>query len=91
MGVGLSPVALVLGTVGVQFMGVGFLGWLFAILVDEQETAEELSGFFALGIALFGLGMMTGMVGGVLAIVLLVLLATPGERGENKYGPQPGR
>jgi len=89
LGLGLAPVASVLGTVGVQFMGVGFLGWLFAILVDEQEAAEELSDLFALGIALFGLGMMTGIAGGVLAIVLLVFLATPGERGENKYGPQP--
>ena len=89
LGVGLSPVAFVLGAAGVQFMGVGFVGWLFASLVDEQEAAEELSDLFALGIALFGLGMMTGIAGGVLAIVLLVFLATPSERGENKYGPQP--
>ena len=89
LGVGLSPVAYVLGAAGVQFMGIGFVGWLFASLVDEQEAAEELNDLFGLGITLFGLGMMTGIVGRVLAIILLVFLTTPSERGENKYGPQP--
>ena len=89
LGVGFGPVAFVLGAVGVQFMGVGFVGWMLATFVGEQGAAEELSSFFELGVALFGLGVMTGIAAGALAIILLVFLVSPGTRGENKYGPQP--
>ncbi len=70
-------------------MGVGFLGWVFASLVDEQGAAEELSDLFELGVALFGLGVTTGIAAGVLAIILLVFLVSPSTRGGNKYGPHP--
>ena len=70
-------------------MGVGFLGWLFDSLVDDQWVAEEFSDLFELGVALFGMGLMTGIAAGVLAIILLVLLVSPGTRGENRYGPHP--
>ena len=89
MGVGFAPVASVLGAVGVQLMGVGFVGWMFASLVDEQGAAEELSDLFELGVALFGLGVVTGIAAGVLAIILLMFLVSPSTKGENKYGPQP--
>ena len=89
LGVGLAPVAYVLGAAGLQYMGVGFLGWLFASLVDEQGMAEEFNSFYELGVALFGLGVMAGIAAGVLAIVLFVFLVSPSTRGENKYGPQP--
>ena len=89
LGVGFAPVASVLGAVGVQLMGVGFVGWMFASLVDEQGAAEELSDLFELGVALFGLGVVTGIAAGVLAIILLVFLVSPSTKGENKYGPQP--
>ena len=64
-------------------MEVGFLGRVFASLVDEQGPAEELSDLFELGVALFGLGVMTGIAAGVLAIILLVFLVSPSTRGEN--------
>ena len=91
LGVGVAPVAFVLGALGVQFMGVGLLGWIFVRAVDgdTQGTAAELENLFELGVALFGLGVLTGIAGGVLAIVLLVFLVSPSTRGENKYGPQP--
>ena len=89
LGFVLTPVAFVLGAMGIQFMGVGFLGWLFASLVDEQGAAEELSDLFELGVALLGLGVMTGIAAGVLAIILLVFLVSPSTRGESKYGPHP--
>ena len=89
LGVVLTPAAYVLGALGLQFMGVGFVGWLFASLLDEQGAAEDLGELFELGVALFGLGVMTGIAAGVLAIVLLVFLVSPGTRGENKYGPRP--
>ena len=83
LGVVLAPLAFVLGAMGVQFMEVGFLGRVFASLVDEQGAAEELSDLFELGVALFGLGVMTGIAAGVLAIILLVFLVSPSTRGEN--------
>ena len=64
LGVVLAPLAFVLGAMGVQFMEVGFLGRVFASLVDEQGAAEELSDLFELGVALFGLGVMTGIAAG---------------------------
>lgn len=89
LGVVLAPAAYVLGVLGVQFMGVGFVGWLFGSLLDEQGAAEKLGELFELGVALFGMGVMTGIAAGALAIVLLVFLASPGTRGENKYGSHP--
>ena len=87
LGVGFAPVAFVLAAVGAQFMGIGLLGWI--LFSDVQGTAADFNNLFELGLALFGLGVIAGIAGGVLAIVLLVFLASPGTRGENRYGPQP--
>ena len=53
------------------------------------DTLYKLSDLFELGVALFGLGVVTGIAAGVLAIILLVFLVSPSTKGENKYGPQP--
>ena len=91
LGVCLAPVASVLGAVGVQFMGIGLLGWIFVSVVewDVQGTAVVFDNLFTLGLALVGLGVIAGIAGGVLAIILLVFLVSPSTEGENKYGPQP--
>ena len=94
LGVGLGPIAFVLGAVGFQFLSIGIVGLLIAVFVslfgeDGQGLAEESGEFFEIGVAFFGLGLLLGIIAGVLAIILLVFLATPGDKGENKYGPQP--
>ena len=95
LGVGLAPVALVLVVVGLQFLGIGLVGGTFSIVglavADpvSQDAVKVFENFFELGLALLGFGVTAALVGGALAIVLVVFLATPGNRGENRYGPQP--
>lgn len=96
LGVGLGPIAFVLGAFGFQFLSIGVIGLLIAVFVsligeDGQGLAEESGEFFVIGVAFFGLGLLLGIIAGVLAIILLVFLATPGDKGENRYGPQPER
>ena len=69
-------------------MGVGFLGWLFASLVDEQGMAEEFNSFYELGVALFG-GRDGGHRSWSAGDCRVRVLGVAQHNGENKYGPQP--
>ena len=95
LGVGLAPVAMLLFVLGILLVQVGFIGGIFELVglaagdPIADDAAEAFEGFLILGLALLSLGVITTIAGGALAIVLIALLAAPGERGENKYGPQP--
>ena len=95
LGLGPAPVATGLIVAGLVFIQVGFVGEIFEFVglaagdPLAEDAVETFEGLFVLGIALFSLGVLATFGGGVLAIVLLVLLASPGQHGENKYGPQP--
>ena len=95
LGLGPAPVAAALIVAGILLFQVGFVGGIFELVglaagdPVAEDAVETFEGFLELGLALLLLGVMAAVVGGVLAIVLIVFLASPGYRGENKYGPQP--
>ena len=101
--VGAAPtlIALPLAMLGVYLIAVGIaggiLGGLFAGIVEvisggggsADSTVEVFEGFFLMGLALTGVGAIGMIAGAVFAIILIVYLASPGDMGYNKYGPQP--
>ena len=90
VGVGLPAVASAMVAIGFQLSGVGFaLGLFTAIIHGEHEAVREGERLFLLGAWLIVFSALAAVVGGILAIALLVLLAAPGNTGKNKYGPQP--
>ena len=96
LGVGPAPVAAALIVAGIFFLQMGIIGEIFsfvALAVGETAFAEgtddAFGGFFGLGVTLFTFGVLASLASIVTAIVLLVLLAAPGQDDENRYGPQP--
>ena len=89
LGVCLAPVAVVLGAVGVLFMGKGLLGWIFSSVVpsvvqclefffwrverDVQGTAVVTDNFFML--VMLGLALVgLGVIAGIAGGVLAIIL-----------------
>lgn len=91
LGVGLASVSIGLLLGGILFIQIGLTGEIFLLfteLVEGGTDVEAFGGLFEFGLALFALGAMATVVSGMLAIVLLVFLASPSQKEENKYGPQ---
>ena len=98
IGVYLLALGLGLGIVGAAFGDVFAIGeavttpfgisdWAPTDL--ESDLSEVAAELFFLGLALFAVGAIAGIAGGVLSITLLVFLLSPSTIGENRYGPQP--
>ena len=96
LGVGPPPLAAALIVAGISLLQLSIIGEIFSwvgLAVGDPAVAEEIEevfgGFFGLGVALLSFGVLASLASIVLAFVLLMLLAAPGQEGENKYGPQP--
>lgn len=90
LGIGFAPVAFALISAGLAFIGFGVVGGLFFTPFGIDPEAEQtFMEALEVGIAFFVFGVMATILAGVLAIVLLVILASPGDESENKYGPPP--
>ena len=95
LGIVPAPVSAVLVVAGILFLQMGIVGEIFSwvgLAVGDTAYAEGVDevfgGFFELGVALLSFGVLASLASIVLAFVLLVLLAAPGQEGENRYGVQ---
>ncbi len=101
--IGTAPalLSIPLMAVGVYMFVIGVAGGLLGGLAmgiadaiggvnGSAESAIELfEGFFLVGLLLTGLGAVGMIAGAVLAIILIVYLASTSDEGYNRYGPQP--
>ena len=92
LGIGFAPVAFVLISASLAFIGFAFIGtFFFTPFGIDPEAEQAFTDFLAIGAALFVFGVLATILSGVLAIVLLVFLASHGNRAENQHGPPPKR
>ncbi len=79
---------------GAMFGGLGLLLVIYALAVLIPSVAvtvrrlhdRDMSGWWYLGAIL---GSMIPVIGFLVSIAFLVLMALPGTRGPNRYGPDP--
>ena len=93
-------IAIPVMVIGVYLIGIGITGSLLGALFvgpieavsggggTAESLVEESWGLFLVGFTLAGIGAFGMIAAAIFAVVLIVRLASPGELGCNKYGPQ---
>ncbi len=93
-------IAFPLVVAGLSFLAFGLAGGLVGGLAyglaevlggggSADPALEVFWGFVLLGLALTGIGAIGMIAAAISLIILIVYLASPGEAGHNRYGPQP--